>query len=98
MANTMRIGEGGGLQQRAEQRPFWDPFGVLSGLMGWWDPLGVLRPTAPAPTFVPALEVRDTNDAYILEADLPGIRESEVKMSVTGTRLSVSGKRESGNR
>jgi len=95
MANTIRDSEGRELRQRAAQRPYWDPFGLLSGLEGWWDPFGVLRPPAPAETFVPAFDARDTKDAYILEADLPGIQESELKMSVTGTRLSVSGKRES---
>jgi HSP20 family protein len=98
MANTSGSGERRELQQRAAARPYWDPFGILSGFAGWWDPLGALRPSAPTHTFVPAFEGRDTKDAYVLEADLPGIQESELEMSVTGTQLSVRGKRESGQR
>jgi HSP20 family protein len=97
MENTIRNGDGRESQQRAAGRPsYWDPFSILSGLAAWFDPLGVLRPLTPTPTFVPAFDGRDTDDAYILEADLPGIQESELEMSVTGNRLSVSGKRESG--
>lgn len=92
----MRSGEGRAWQQGAAGRPYWDPVGILNGLVGWWDPLGVLRLLAPARRFVPAFDVRDTRDAFILEADLPGIQQSQLEMSVTGTQLSVSGKRESG--
>jgi len=89
--NMAASGESHELQQRAAVPSFWDPFGILSSLAGWF---GVLRPS----TFVPAFDGRDTEDAYVLEADLPGIHEDELEMSVTGTRLSVSGKRESGQR
>jgi HSP20 family protein len=98
MENATRSDEGGELQRRAAGRPFWDPFGILRGFVGWWDPLGVLRLSQPAQPFAPAFDGRDTEDAYILEADLPGIEETELEMSVTGTELSVSGKRESGQR
>jgi HSP20 family protein len=96
MESTMRNGDGRELQQHAAGRSsYWDPFGILTGIAAWWDPLGVLRPLTLAHTFVPAFDGRDTGDAYVLEADLPGIQESELEMSVTGNRLSVSGKRES---
>jgi HSP20 family protein len=98
MANTTERGESRELQQRAAGRPYWDPFGILSGFVEWWAPLGGLRPAWPAHTFVPAFEGRDTKDAYVLEADLPGIQENELEMSVSGTQLSVSGKRESERR
>jgi HSP20 family protein len=96
MESTVRSGEGGELQRRAAVPPYWDPFGILRSLAGWWDPLGALRSWTPAHTFAPAFDGRDTKDAYILEADLPGIQENELEMSVSGTQLSVSGKRESG--
>jgi HSP20 family protein len=95
MANTAASGEAGQLQQRAARPSLWDPFNILSGFLGWWDPLGVWGPSARDQTFVPAFDGRDTREAYVLEADLPGIQESDLEMSVTGTQLSVSGRRES---
>jgi HSP20 family protein len=95
MANTAASGEVGQLQQRAARPSFWDPFSILSGFLGLWNPLGAWGSSARAQTFVPAFDGRDTKDAYVLEADLPGIQESDLEMSVTGTQLSVSGRRES---
>jgi HSP20 family protein len=95
MANITRRDEGHETQQRGGQRPFWDPFGVFSVLPGWADPFGALSPMAQARRLAPAFEVRETKDAYVFEADLPGMKESEVEISVSGKRLTVSGKRES---
>jgi HSP20 family protein len=44
--------------------------------------------------FVPRFDVKETKDAYILRADLPGIPEENVEISVVGNRLTVSGQRE----
>jgi HSP20 family protein len=44
--------------------------------------------------FVPSFEVKETSDAYIFKGDLPGVREQDVDVSLTGNRLTVSGKRE----
>jgi HSP20 family protein len=38
--------------------------------------------------------VKETKDAYVFKADLPGIREEDLDISLTGNRLTVSGKRE----
>jgi HSP20 family protein len=92
MATITRKDEGAEPQQRAGQRPFWDPFGMFAG---WADPFGVLNPAGPARAFVPAFDVRETREAYVFEADLPGIKEGELEISVSGNRLTVSGKRQS---
>ncbi|HYG68700.1 MAG TPA: Hsp20/alpha crystallin family protein, partial [Anaeromyxobacteraceae bacterium] len=44
--------------------------------------------------FVPSFEVKETKDAYVFKADLPGIREEDLDINLTGNRLTVSGKRE----
>ena len=44
--------------------------------------------------FTPAFEVKETKDAYIFKADLPGVKEEDVEVTVTGNRIQVSGKRE----
>src|SRR3954471_12796705 len=76
----------------------WDPFQTMRELMAW-DPFRDMLPRlwrAPdeRPAFVPAFDVRDTKDAYVFTADLPGFREQDVDINVTGNRLSVSGKRD----
>ena len=44
-------------------------------------------------TFNPAFEVKETAEAFIFKADLPGLKESEVDIKVTGDRLTISGTR-----
>jgi HSP20 family protein len=44
--------------------------------------------------FVPAFEVKETKDAYIFKADLPGVKEGDLDITLTGDRLTISGKRE----
>jgi HSP20 family protein len=76
-----------------------DPFDVMRDLETW-DPLQQLQrfftPTDLAgPTgFSPSFEVRETPDAYIFKADLPGVEEGDVEIALTGNRLTISGKRE----
>ena len=64
-----------------------------------WDPFREMAPfleTEPEPElrFVPSFDVKETKDAYVFKADLPGLVEKEVEVSLTGNRLTVSGKRE----
>jgi len=96
MANITQKGESRELQQRTAARTYWDPFRMLSDLM--WGSLGDVSPTERGQTFVPAFDVRETKDAYVFEADLPGIREQDLDISIAGNRLSVGGKRESEQR
>ncbi len=44
--------------------------------------------------FTPAFEVKETKDAYIFKADLPGVKEGDLDITLTGDRLTISGKRE----
>jgi HSP20 family protein len=58
-----------------------------------WDPFAELGPSA-AGAFVPAFDVKETKDAYMFTADLPGVKESDLELSLTGNRLTISGKRD----
>lgn len=57
-----------------------------------WDPFVVSRRVAP-PAFVPSFDVKDTPDAYVLQADLPGVAEADLDISVHDRTLTVSGAR-----
>lgn len=92
MANIIRRDEGG--VERA-----WEPLRMMRELMGW-DPFAEMLPsmTRPAALFAPTFEVKETKDAYVFKADLPGVKEEDLDVSITGTRLTVTGKREAEQR
>jgi HSP20 family protein len=82
----------------------WDPFQLVREMIQL-DPLRALD-LAPfgleragrGVSFVPAFDMKETRDAFVLEADLPGVREEDVEVSLTGNRLTVSGRREAEHR
>ncbi len=47
------------------------------------------------PSFDPGFDVRETKDAFVIEADLPGVEENDLDVTLTGNRLEIHGKRES---
>lgn len=69
-----------------------DPFEVMRDLIRW-DPLAEVGP-AVGRAFMPSFDVKETQDAYVFSADLPGVKESDLELSLTGSRLTISGKRE----
>jgi len=48
----------------------------------------------PASGFTPPLDVRETDDEYLVLIDLPGVSSEEVSIEVSDRVLSVSGSRE----
>lgn len=70
----------------------WDPFRMMDTLLRW-DPM---RETAlfRGDAFVPRFDVKETKDAYVFRADLPGVKDSDVEISLTGSVLTVTGRRE----
>lgn len=42
----------------------------------------------------PSFDVRETDDAFVLKGDMPGIRDQELEVTVTGSQLEISGKHE----
>jgi HSP20 family protein len=70
----------------------WNPFHDMPLL-----PLGSLNIAHPFRHDVemsPAFEVKETKDAYLFKADVPGIDERDLDVTITGRRLTVSGSRE----
>ncbi len=66
-----------------------DPFSMARELLSW-DPFFTGR---PASAFSPAFEVKETTDAFVLKADLPGVAEADLDIGVHNNVLSVSGTR-----
>jgi HSP20 family protein len=38
--------------------------------------------------------VKETKDSYVFKADLPGVKEENLDVSLTGNRLTISGQRQ----
>lgn len=75
----------------------WDPFHVVRDMMRW-DPFRELSPLFSAEEmkgmFMPDVDVKETPNAFVFKADVPGMKEKDVDISLTGNRLTLSGKRE----
>jgi HSP20 family protein len=66
-----------------------DPFQLARDLFAW-DPFFGGRQVS---AFVPAFEVKETNEAFVLKADVPGVLESELDIAVHNNILTISGTR-----
>jgi HSP20 family protein len=66
-----------------------DPFGLARELLGW-DPFHYGR---AGNTFAPTFEVKETAEAFVVRADLPGVKDADLDVSVHNGVLSVSGSR-----
>jgi HSP20 family protein len=44
--------------------------------------------------FVPDFEVKETKEGFLFKADVPGIKEKDLEVTMTGDRLTITGKRE----
>lgn len=51
--------------------------------------------TAGSNPWQPAVDVRESDAAYLLEADLPGVRPEDVELRVVGRMVTIRGRRES---
>jgi HSP20 family protein len=101
MANIVRTRE---QQPQPNQaivpRTFFDPLRLMRDLLRF-DPFAEMTPSAlegPAAIFSPSFEVRETDNAYVFNADLPGVKEDDIDITLSGNRLTVSGHRESETR
>ena len=71
-----------------------DPFSMARELLSW-DPFFGGRNVS---AFAPAFEVKETSDAFIVKADLPGVTEGELDIAVHNNVLTVSGARQADER
>lgn len=82
--------------QPGSQIARWDPFGELdrfnrqlAQLLGSVDQLPDLLDGA----FTPLADVEETDDAYLVEIELPGVKRDDVDIEISGRRVTVHGER-----
>jgi HSP20 family protein len=75
-------------------RQEWDPFRWTRSMLGW-DPFrGMALAWPEESSFIPAFDVKETKEGFNFKADVPGIKDKDIDVSLTGNRLTVRGKRE----
>ena len=72
-----------------------DPFRMMDALFRW-DPFRGDGNSLfqGGSDFTPRFDVKETKSAFIIKADLPGVNDEDVDVSVTGRQLTISGHRE----
>ena len=74
-----------------------DPYRAMREMLRW-DPFREMTPSWSATeqaTFMPAFEVKETKEAYLFKADLPGVKDKDIDVKLHDNRLTISGKLES---
>lgn len=73
----------------------WDPFRTMRDVLRW-DPFGEIAPRwfGEDLGFNAAFEVKESKEAFVFKADLPGIKAEDLDVKLTQNRLTVTGKRE----
>ena len=82
----------------------WEPFRDIYGLQremnrlfdDMFSPLSEDRPNGLA--FAPSAELDETNEAYLLKLEIPGLAAKDINIEVTEEAVSVSGERKSERR
>ena len=74
----------------------WEPFRTVRPFYGdfdkWFD--HVSNSGSPeAGTWHPAVDVYETEDSYVLKADLPGVSKEDIKIDVNNNALTIKGEK-----
>ena len=90
-------------QQSSTDIARWDPFEDMELLQ---QQLASLVPGLPRMTpgwsrgngefrseFIPSADVEETDDAYLVEIELPGVKKEDIEVELSGRRLTVKGER-----
>jgi HSP20 family protein len=60
-----------------------------------WEPFTGLAPSADQiGGYIPEFDIKEKADAFVLKADLPGVRTEDLNVQANDNRLTISGKRE----
>jgi HSP20 family protein len=54
------------------------------------DPMGALGSQQP-PVWVPSADIEETDDAYVLELDLPGVKGDDVNIELRDNEVRITG-------
>jgi HSP20 family protein len=69
-----------------------DPFRFVDAFFDR-DVFRALETSNGARSFAPSFEVRETKDAYVFKADVPGVAEKDIDVQLHGDVLTIAGER-----
>ena len=72
----------------------WDPFLAMRELWGWTPWTAADLPPAVEQGFVPRFDVRETASDLVFRADLPGIKQENLEITLKENQLRIAGRRE----
>lgn len=91
----------GDRETRIAPRDYWTPSAIFeemerllddfrTGIMDFWKPTVAIGPR------IPAVDIRDAGNEYIIEAELPGMKKEDVEIEIIdgGLKISASKKEE----
>jgi HSP20 family protein len=86
------------LRRRRYPARRWDPFAGFPGFDDLYDQMNRLLTSAfpdvariNVASWSPPVDIRETDDAYLIEADLPGVRPDDVTVDLQGKELHITG-------
>jgi HSP20 family protein len=84
------------LRRQDDQTTRWEPFEEVERMRTEFARLlegsGAFA-SVPGIAFIPPADVEETDDAYIIELEVPGIPREDIEVQISGGRLIVSGER-----
>jgi HSP20 family protein len=69
-------------------REFLEPFGEFAQM---WERMGQFLESTGEGGWVPAVETEDSDDAYLVRAELPGMKSDDVDVELSGNELRITG-------
>ena len=83
---------------RIPQSPFLRPRDPFRGLFdrvfdNFWNDSDFVSDTQAGHTWLPAIDIYESADAFIATADLPGLKKDDIDVSIEDNVLTVSGER-----
>jgi HSP20 family protein len=74
--------------------PVVEPFRLMRDFLRWDPYRDTQADLDQGAYFLPSFDVKETADTYVFNADMPGIRDEDLDIDLTGNRLTVKGRRE----
>jgi HSP20 family protein len=77
----------------------WRPFGEISSFRGemdkLWDRFFGQRPLEGTfgEEWIPSVDISETEDNFLIKAELPGLETKDVKVSISGDLLTIKGEK-----
>ena len=72
-----------------------EPFRAMRDILRW-DPFREMAPVFAydRDVWMPKFDVTENAEGYVFKADVPGVKEKDIEITLTGNRLQIVGKRD----